>query len=191
MVPVGRLVVLRTTEKHNLIDSIAYITWPGTGRARRGSAGGRLHHHLRVLALDFFPECAARHHRNHALALRIIPNAKRRTVSLLIGLGFAAVRSACMSFMYGLELVGCESAPVEPTVAYLIARMRPGRVLAVLHLRARPAPLIESRSAENQNVCDHHCGRIALSHRHQRVPVPAAADVSGRLRAERVSVGPC
>src|SRR6202166_4053286 len=29
MVPVGRLVVLRTTEKHNLIHSIAYITWPG------------------------------------------------------------------------------------------------------------------------------------------------------------------
>ena len=29
MVPVGRLVVLRTTEKHNLIHSITYITWPG------------------------------------------------------------------------------------------------------------------------------------------------------------------
>ena len=29
MVPVGRLVVLRTTEKHNLLSSIAYITWPG------------------------------------------------------------------------------------------------------------------------------------------------------------------
>src|ERR1700688_1081164 len=29
MVPVGRLVVLRTTEKHNLIHAIAYITWPG------------------------------------------------------------------------------------------------------------------------------------------------------------------
>src|SRR6202163_4170956 len=29
MVPVGRLVVLRTTERHNLIHSITYITWPG------------------------------------------------------------------------------------------------------------------------------------------------------------------
>src|ERR1700726_3970130 len=29
MVPVGRLVVLRTTEKHNLIDAITFITWPG------------------------------------------------------------------------------------------------------------------------------------------------------------------
>jgi len=29
MVPVGRLVVLRTTEKHNLIDAITLITWPG------------------------------------------------------------------------------------------------------------------------------------------------------------------
>src|SRR3954465_4479530 len=29
MVPVGRLVVLRTTEKKDLVRSIAYITWPG------------------------------------------------------------------------------------------------------------------------------------------------------------------
>jgi EmrB/QacA subfamily drug resistance transporter len=29
MVPVGRLVVLRTTEKKNLVRAIAYITWPG------------------------------------------------------------------------------------------------------------------------------------------------------------------
>ena len=29
MVPVGRLVVLRTTEKRDLMRAIAYITWPG------------------------------------------------------------------------------------------------------------------------------------------------------------------
>ena len=29
MVPVGRLVVLRITEKKDLMRSIAYITWPG------------------------------------------------------------------------------------------------------------------------------------------------------------------
>src|ERR1700732_4949971 len=29
MVPVGRLVLLRPTEKHNLIDAITLITWPG------------------------------------------------------------------------------------------------------------------------------------------------------------------
>ena len=29
MVPVGRLVVLRVTEKKNLMQAIAYITWPG------------------------------------------------------------------------------------------------------------------------------------------------------------------
>ena len=29
MVPVGRLVVLRTTEKRDLLDAIAYLTWPG------------------------------------------------------------------------------------------------------------------------------------------------------------------
>src|ERR1700758_1708943 len=29
MVPVGRLVVLRTTEKHDLMRAMVYITWPG------------------------------------------------------------------------------------------------------------------------------------------------------------------
>src|SRR5580658_4127434 len=29
MVPVGRLVVLRTTEKHELMAAMVYITWPG------------------------------------------------------------------------------------------------------------------------------------------------------------------
>ncbi len=29
MVPVGRLIVLRTTPKHKLAEAIAYITWPG------------------------------------------------------------------------------------------------------------------------------------------------------------------
>ena len=29
MVPVGRLIVLRTTPKEKLTEAIAYITWPG------------------------------------------------------------------------------------------------------------------------------------------------------------------
>ena len=63
MVPVGRLIVLRTTPKDKLTEAIAYITWPGRNGPGRRAAAGRFHYHLCQLALDLFPQPAARHHR--------------------------------------------------------------------------------------------------------------------------------
>src|SRR5204863_739440 len=40
MVPVGRLVVLRVTEKKDLMRSIAYITWPGLAAPVIGPPAG-------------------------------------------------------------------------------------------------------------------------------------------------------
>lgn len=58
MVPVGRLVVLRTTPKEQLIKAIATLTglrWSRRLLARRWG----LYYHLCELALDLFPQCAA------------------------------------------------------------------------------------------------------------------------------------
>ena len=60
MVPVGRLVVLRTTAKQDLLRSIAYITWPGLAAPILGPPVVRFHHNLRFLALDLPPECPSR-----------------------------------------------------------------------------------------------------------------------------------
>ncbi len=46
MVPVGRLIVLRNTSKDGLTQAIAYITRPGSHRARARPSTGRIHHHL-------------------------------------------------------------------------------------------------------------------------------------------------
>jgi MFS family permease len=62
MVPVGRLIVLRSTSKEKLTEAIAYITWPGLTALVVGPPG-RLYHYLRQLALDLLPQSPYRHHR--------------------------------------------------------------------------------------------------------------------------------
>jgi len=66
MVPVGRLVVLRTTEKHNLIDAITLITWPGLIAPVVGPPVGGFITTYASWQLDLFSECAAWNHRDGA-----------------------------------------------------------------------------------------------------------------------------
>ena len=63
MVPVGRLVVLRTTAKSDLIRAIAYLTWPALARPRRRAGAGWPAQHIRLLAVDLPDQRAARDRR--------------------------------------------------------------------------------------------------------------------------------
>ncbi len=60
MVPVGRLVVLRSTEKQHLLRATSFITWPGLVAPVLGPPVGGFYYDLCVLALDLFSQCAAR-----------------------------------------------------------------------------------------------------------------------------------
>ena len=53
MVPVGRLVILRTVPKSELISALAWLTIPARW-ARDRAAARRLHHHLRLMAVDLW-----------------------------------------------------------------------------------------------------------------------------------------
>ena len=140
MVPVGRLVVLRTTEKHNLIDAITFITWPGLIAPVVGPpVGGFITTYFSWHWIFFLnvPLGIV----GMALSSRIIPNLKEDHVKPFDWIGFVLSASACVSFVYGMELVGRESAHWKPTAAYLIA----GGVLglfSVLHFLRAPAPLL-------------------------------------------------
>ena len=71
MVPVGRLAVLRTTPKHQLIKAIATLTWPALVAPIIGHyrpAFGRLYNPLRQLALDLLYQCPAGPCRHHPFA---------------------------------------------------------------------------------------------------------------------------
>ncbi|WP_196209231.1 MFS transporter [Citrobacter sp. Res13-Sevr-PEB04-36] len=110
MVPVGRLAVLRTTPKHQLITAIATLTWPALVAPIIGPPlGGFITSYanwrwiffinlpLGLLAI--------------ALALRVIPDIhddERRPFDIP---GFIATSIAMVSLVYAMELLGAQHPP--------------------------------------------------------------------------------
>lgn len=102
MVPIGRLVVLRSTPKAQLIAAIAYLTWPGLAApVIAPSVGGVITTYLGwhwiflinlplgVLAL--------------IAALRLVPDVPARRVPGLDWVGFIFLAGAVISLVIGLE----------------------------------------------------------------------------------------
>lgn len=118
MVPVGRLAVLRTTPKHQLITAIATLTWPALVAPIIGPPlGGFITSYanwrwiffinvpLGLLAI--------------ALALRFIPTIRdddRRPFDLP---GFIATAISMVSLVYAMELLGAQHPEVVLTIALL------------------------------------------------------------------------
>ncbi|WP_375432412.1 MFS transporter [uncultured Friedmanniella sp.] len=105
MVPVGRLVVLRVTDKRDLLDAMAYLTWPALVAPVVAPALGGLittaaswhwifllNAPLGVVAL--------------VVALRVVPALEGTTVPPLDWTGFVLVAGALAALLVGLELVG-------------------------------------------------------------------------------------
>ena len=64
MVPVGRLVLLRSVERTELVNALVLSDDPSAPRAGRRAAARRLHHDLFSLALDLLDQCADRRRRH-------------------------------------------------------------------------------------------------------------------------------
>jgi EmrB/QacA subfamily drug resistance transporter len=115
MVPVGRLVVLRSTPKNQLIRAIATITWPGLIATVIGPpVGGFITTYFswRWIFLINVPIGFV----GIALVRRFVTNfhsEKRRPLDLL---GFILSALCLSTLMYGVELLGREDAD-WPTVA--------------------------------------------------------------------------
>src|SRR5271169_5058968 len=140
MVPVGRLVVLRTTEKHNLIDAITFITWPGLIAPVVGPPLGGFITTYASWHWIFFLNVPLGII-GMALSSVLIPNLREDKIKPFDWIGFVLSASACVSFVYGMELVGRENAQWHPTTIYLACGCALG-VLSVLHFRSSDAPLL-------------------------------------------------
>ena len=188
MVPVGRLVVLRTTEKHNLIDAITFITWPGLIAPVVGPPVGGFITTYASWHWIFFLNVPLGII-GMVLSSRLIPNLREDEAKPFDWIGFILSASACVSFVYGMELVGRESAALE---AHSRVSDRRGRVRGAFRdpSAARARAAFESPAFEDQDVWDHAAGRLAFPHCDQRFALSTAAHVPDRLWAERVSVRP-
>ena len=146
MVPVGRLAVLRTTKKQDLMRAIATITWPGLAAPILGPPLGGfittyaswrwiffLNAPLGLLAL--------------ALALRIIPGDRQDTAKPFDWTGFVLTGAACFALMYGLDLVGREGAS-WPAAGLSIGVAIAAGAIAVLHAKRHAHPLVDFRALQ-------------------------------------------
>jgi EmrB/QacA subfamily drug resistance transporter len=141
MVPVGRLVVLRSTEKQHLMRAMAYITWPGLAAPVIGPPVGGfittyadwrwifwLNLPLGVLAL--------------ALVALLFRNERGQQRRPFDATGFVLSGIALPSLMYGLDLAARPQAEWGTAAAVLALALVLG-ALAVWHFRRASNPLID------------------------------------------------
>jgi MFS family permease len=121
MVPVGRLVVLRTTAKSELVRAIAYLTWPALiAPAVAPAIGGVLSTYpsWRWIFVVNVPLGVAA----LFLAGRLVPDVRAERPAGLDRRGFALTAVGVAAFMVGVEGLGSATAePVTAAVALVLA----------------------------------------------------------------------
>jgi EmrB/QacA subfamily drug resistance transporter len=144
MVPVGRLAVLRSTEKRHLMRSIAYITWPGLAAPVIGPAlGGFISTYFswRWIFLLNVPIGLL----GLALTAIFIPNSRESSRRPFDVRGFVLSGVALTCLMYGMERVGQLHSDWRITIAALACGVL-AAVLALRHFRRAEHPLIDLSS---------------------------------------------
>ncbi len=141
MVPVGRLVVLRTTEKHDLVKMLAVITWPGLVAPVLGPPiGGLIVTHLSwpwIFYLNIPLGVLA-----IVAAWWLIPAGRPSEARRFDLLGFVLLASACAAWLIGLEMLGSLVAGSLLSGAALVALGGLLTWLAIRHCQRHPAPLL-------------------------------------------------
>ncbi|HGK5019497.1 TPA: MFS transporter [Klebsiella pneumoniae] len=140
MVPVGRLAVLRTTPKHQLIKAIATLTWPALVAPIIGPPlGGFITRYASwhwIFFINVPLGLAA-----IILSLRIIPDTReteRRSFDLS---GFITTSVAMVSLVTAMERLGDRQPQIWPTLA--LAALGFGCLLySIRHFRRAAAPMV-------------------------------------------------
>ena len=141
MVPVGRQVVLRSTEKRHLVHAIASLTWPALIAPVLGPPIGGLITTYADWRWIFFLNVPLGLI-GIALTVWKVPQLRAEQRQPFDLLGFALVGSALASLMYGLEEIGHHSAGWQSPVLFLAISGTVG-ILAVRHVRRHPAPVLD------------------------------------------------
>lgn len=141
MVPVGRLVVLRATPKHELIRAIALLTWPALVAPVLGPPLGGLmadHGHWRLIFAINLPLGLVA----LALAWRLVPDSRAGALGPFDWIGFVLTGAALVALLMAAELLGQAGASLAKAGALAVAGT--GLLIAgALHFRRAPAPMID------------------------------------------------
>jgi EmrB/QacA subfamily drug resistance transporter len=140
MVPVGRLVVLRTTAKPDLMRAIAVLTWPAlTAPVLGPPLGGFIAEYLswRWIFLLNVPLGVL----GIALAWRLVPPGRDAVRRPFDAWGFVLGAAACLCLTLGLEQLAAADDSFVRAAALLVASA--GLVAAFIrHMQRHPHPLV-------------------------------------------------
>ena len=140
MVPVGRLVLLRTVPKHDLVQALSWLTIPAlVGPMVGPPLGGFIttYFHWRWIFLINIPIGML----GILLAKRFIPDI-RETTGRLDWLGFLLAGGGLGAAMFGFSTLGRHLVPLEIAAGALVGGLA---ALAgfLIHARRHPAPLLD------------------------------------------------
>ena len=141
MVPVGRMIVVRNTEKSRLMKAISTITWPGIIAPLIGpTVGGFITtyaswHWIFFLNVPFGIVVLI------AIA-KCVPNQRHDAQRSLDLVGFFLSGTALTSLLYGTELASHQDSNLTEAAVFLVAAIGLG-VAAVKHVRNTRDPLLD------------------------------------------------
>ncbi len=141
MVPVGRLIVLRNTEKSDLMRAIAVITWPGLAAPVLGPPVGGFLATYATWHWIFFLNVPLGII-GFILTMKLIPAGRPDGAKPFDVVGFVLVGAACFGLMYGLDLISRENASV-PLAAIWLAGSFVVAGFAVRHALRAEHPLVD------------------------------------------------
>jgi EmrB/QacA subfamily drug resistance transporter len=141
MVPVGRMIVVRNTDKSRLMQAISTITWPAIVAPVVGPTLGGFITTFASWHWVFFLNVPFGIVALGAIA-KYVPNqraAERRPLDLG---GFLLGGAAFISLLYGTELASHQEAAIAHAVGFMFAGVLLG-VIAVRHFRTVRSPLLD------------------------------------------------
>jgi len=141
MVPVGRLVVLRSTAKKDLVIAIAYVTWPGLVAPILGPPlGGFITTYFSWRWIFFLNVPLG------AIALLctlfVIPNEKMEQRKPFDWAGFALSGIACAALIFGLDMIGRPGGSSGGSLSLVLISVLLGG-LAIRHFKKVEHPLMD------------------------------------------------
>ncbi len=184
MVPVGRLVILRTAPRHELVRAMAWLTIPAlVGPLIGPPLGGFIatYFEWRYIFWINVPIGLL----GAALTTRFIPDLKEENVPPLDVTG-AVLSGLGLSFIvFGFTIAGRGFAPT-PVVVAIVAIGAAAISAYVAHARRVAHPIIDLSLSANPDLPGGDLWRLPVSRRPWRHSLSAAASVAGRLQPQRL-----
>ena len=187
MVPVGRLVILRTVPKAELISALAWLTIPALmGPVIGPPLGGFIttYSSWRWIFWINIPIGIL----GIILATYFIGNFREKEMPPLDIKGFVLSGVGLSGLAFGFTTIG--QGLFHPAVVAGASDRRHRRLLALCAARKdRAGAAPRSQAAAGRHVLRERRRRLPLSHRRRRHALSAAAHVAARLRHDAVPVG--